>query len=242
MINRITENLPNLPLGRIHSFVVNAVTIDDKISTVMPTVINILTGLKDYVPGGVHTIKRIKGLSEYLGILTYLDSLVNLATGKTFTKNVEKPIKLTASLIKFMTSTSGYLLTAASLLSAHPYVATAIAVAKVANRVLLAYGLGLNIASMATEGKESLKWNQYVQMIALASIVYLLVAPLLMTNPPALVFVGAVANITMGTLFLWDVGSTVYNYLNPPRSVEVSYIKAFKEIDQAFMEEGEVYG
>lgn len=234
MLNRIGESLS---LANIHTFVVRLVTIDDKVSAIAPTVINILTDLKDYIPGGISTVKQIKGLTQYLGFLDYVDRLKNLITGETFKKNIDKPLKLTASLLKFMTSTTGYILMGASLLSAHPYMMTAIAVAKVANRIILVHSLGFNIASIATEGKEGLRWNHYVQMLALASVTYLIVAPLLMTNPPLMVVVATVANVTMGTLFLWDVGSALYNYLNPPRPIEVSYLQAINDIDLAFAED-----
>lgn len=234
MIDRIGVTLSS---ANIHDFVVTIVTIDDKVSTIASNVINIFTELKDYVPGAVGAIKQIKGVSQYLGHFEYLDRLKNLVTGETFKKNMDKPLKLTASLLKFMTSTAGYVFMGASLLSAHPYVMTAIAVAKVANKILVAHSLGFNIASILTEGKESLRWNDYVQMIALASVTYLIVAPLLMANPPLIVLVGTVANVTMGLLFLWNTGSTVYNYLNPPPSVQVSYLQVIKDVDLAFAED-----
>lgn len=209
-MNRIGESLS---LIHFHSVIAHSwsstVAVDDKISDILPTIINVLTSLKDYIPGGMHTITNIRGITSQIGLLTYLDSINNLIIGKTFEKNVGKPIKLTASLLKFTSQTSNYLLALVPLVTANPYIMTAVNVAKVANKVFLSISLGLTITSILSEGKDSLRWNHYVQIAALASITYLVAAPLLITNPPLMVIAGMIANVTMGTLFLKQMSDLV---------------------------------
>lgn len=158
---------------------------------------------KDQLPGGQETIEKINNCFIYINILPWANKVYNI---KEMAKaNVSKPIKFMSLTLLLFAKTSKYLWSVPPLLSSHPWILTATAIAKPANKLFQGMGLGLSVVSMNVESADGLSCIDYLKMIKVSSIAYIIIAPILFATPPVLPAIVMTANVLSGGFFLKDM-------------------------------------
>lgn len=201
----LKERIPVGPktIERIQACFQQFANLDDKLGDLKPAAMAIIAGLKERIPE--ETVKKIHYFADYVGIVAYLSKVNSLFSGGLSSKFGKKPIKFTATLCTLFSKTSKYLWVIPPLLSTKPWILTAAAVAKAVNGLLSALGIGLSSISIAAEADKPLVFTSYVAMAMLATVAYVVAAPILMSAPPLYSTVCLTANVLSGGLFLYDL-------------------------------------
>lgn len=158
---------------------------------------------KDKLPGGEETILKINNCFEYVNILPWVNKLYNAE--EMAGTNAGKPIKFASSALMLFAKTSKYLWSVPPLMSSHPWVLTATNIAKPANKLFQAMGLGLSVVSTQVESTDGPSYIDYLKMIKVASITYIIAAPILFVAPPLFPAISMTANVLSGAFCAKDL-------------------------------------
>ncbi len=190
------------------SFVEGISSLNDHISGIKPALTAFLSSQGHKIPGGVIIREGLIGAMKCIGLVSYLSKVYSFFNEQPSEsdKNEEKYFQLFASRISLTTKTISYADPLVRLISTHPVVLAALAITKLTNTLFKGIGVTLAAASVATETEGSLRLKDYLTIVALTTVSYGLLAPLMIMNAPWLAsatmigYVASVSSFALGIL------------------------------------------
>lgn len=208
------------------------VEVDTAVNDIKFTALEVLGLCKKWIPNGNKFVSDVADISEYAGIISYVDKGRKIFNGEAFN---ESGLKITSTLTKFGSKTLSFTIDVVSIFTIHP----AVKFFKGVSKVLLSSSLFFSSANSASKIYNADRdWTNYINMIGTAAIAVCVAAPLILPllaplPPVAAAFASftsacsLVGNVCMTMLFINKVASAindlVKSYFPPPPKQVLSF-------------------